>query len=108
MTTINPSAALSAYKAASQAGAGAGTAGVDLMANKTEGPSFGEILKTATQNTIEAQKASETVSAQAVMGKADLTDVVNAVNNAEVTLNMFLSVRDKMIDAYNTISRTQI
>lgn len=108
MTTINPSAALGAYKAASQMGAGSGGAGVDLMANKATGANFGDMLKAATQSTIEAQKTSEHVSAQAVMGKADLTDVVNAVNNAEVTLNMFLSVRDKMIDAYNAISRTQI
>lgn len=109
MTTINPSAALGAYKAASQMGAGVSSAGVDLMANKTSnGPSFGDMVKTATQNTITAQKTSEAVSADAVLGKADLTDVVNAVNNAEVTLNLFLSVRDKMIDAYNAISRTQI
>lgn len=108
MTTINPSSALGAYKAASQMGAGTSGAGVDLMANKTGGVSFGDMLQTATQSTIDAQKTSETVSAQAVMGKADLTDVVNAVNNAEVTLNMFLAVRDKMIDAYNSISRMQI
>lgn len=109
MTTINPSAALGAYQAASQMGAGTGGAGVDLMAAKsTDGPSFGDVLKAATQTTINAQKASETASANAVLGKADLTDVVNAVNNAEVTLNMFLAVRDKMIEAYNAISRTQI
>ncbi len=109
MTTINPSAALGAYKAASQMGSGVSGAGVDLMAAKsTGGASFGDMVKTATQNTINAQKTSEAVSAQAVMGKADLTDVVNAVNNAEVTLNMFLSVRDKMVEAYNAISRTQI
>lgn len=108
MTTINPSAALGAYKAASQMGSGTSGAGVDLMATKSGGANFGDMLKEATQSTITAQKTSEAVSAQAVMGKADLTDVVNAVNNAEVTLNMFLSVRDKMIDAYNAISRTQI
>lgn len=108
MTAINPSSVLGAYKAASQTGAG-GTGGVlDQVATKTEGPSFGDILKQATQSTINAQKTSEKASADAVMGKADLTDVVNAVNNAEVTLNMFLAVRDKMIDAYNQIQRTQI
>lgn len=108
MTTINPSAALGAYKAASQMGSGVNGPGVDLMAAKSEGANFGDVLKAATQSTITAQKTSEAVSAQAVMGKADLTDVVNAVNNAEVSLNMFLAVRDKMVEAYNAISRTQI
>jgi len=107
MTAINPNAALGAYKAASQMGAGSAGGGVDLMAEKS-GPSFGDVLKAATQGTINAQKASEKASADVVLGKADLTDVVNAVNNAETTLNMFLAVRDKMIDAYNNISRTQI
>lgn len=107
MTTINPASALGAYKAASQMGAGSSGGGVDLMAAKT-GPSFGDMVKAASQNTINAQKASEKASADAVLGKADLTDVVNAVNNAETTLTMFLAVRDKVIDAYNNISRTQI
>jgi flagellar hook-basal body complex protein FliE len=108
MTAINSNAALGAYKAASQMGAGGSGGIVDQVATKTQGPSFGDILKNATQSTIDAQKTSEVASANAVLGKADLTDVVNAVNNAEVTLNMFMAVRDKMIDAYNQINRTQI
>ena len=108
MTSINPGA-LGAYSAASKLGAGAvGGALNETAENKLAGPSFGDILKSATQNTISAQKTSEKASADAVMGKADLTDVVNAVNNAEVTLNMFLAVRDRMMEAYNKIQQTQI
>jgi flagellar hook-basal body complex protein FliE len=108
MSSINPGA-LGAYNAAAQLGAsGSGSVLNQVADNDKTGPSFGDILKTATQNTIDAQKTSETASAQAVLGKADLTDVVAAVNNAEVSLNMFLSVRDKVIDAYNQIQRTQI
>jgi flagellar hook-basal body complex protein FliE len=108
MSTINPSSALGAYKAASQTGALGGSGGIVDQSAKLEGPSFGDVLKTATQSTIDSQKTSEKTSADAVLGKADLTDVVNAVNNAEMTLNLFLAVRDKMIDAYNNITRTQI
>ena len=108
MSTINPGA-LGAYNAASQLGAGMSGSALNTVADaKTDGPSFGDILKTAAQGTINAQKSSETASAQAVLGKADLTDVISAVNNAEVSLNMFLAVRDKIIDAYNQIQRTQI
>lgn len=107
MTAINPGAVTGAYKAASQMGAGSVGNALNQTAEKT-GPSFGEILKTATQGTIDSQKASEKVSADAILGKADMTDVVNAVNNAEMSLNMFLSVRDRMIEAYNKISSTQI
>lgn len=107
MTSINPGA-LGAYSAASKLGAGVTGALNQTAENKLEGPSFGDMLKSATQSTIAAQKTSEKASADAVMGKADLTDVVNAVNNAEVTLNMFLAVRDKMMEAYNKIQQTQI
>jgi len=105
MSTVN--SALGAYKAASQSGTSAVGGIVDQSA-KLDGPSFGDLLKTASQKTIDAQKTSEKASADAVLGKADLTDVVNAVNNAEATLNLFLAVRDKVIDAYEQISRTQI
>lgn len=104
---IDPASALSAYKAASQTGSG-NSGGILDQSAQLQGPSFGDILKSATQGTINAQKAGEKASADAVVGKADLTDVVSSVNNAEMTLNLFLSVRDKLIDAYNTITRTQI
>lgn len=107
MTAINPGA-LGAYNAASKLGAGGTGSALNQVADVKSGPSFGDMLKTATQNTITAQKSSEKISADAVIGKADLTDVVNAVNNAEVTLNMFLAVRDRMLDAYNKIQQTQI
>jgi flagellar hook-basal body complex protein FliE len=109
MSTINPGA-LGAYNAASQLGAGMSGSSLNTVADagKTDGPSFGDLLKTATQGAINTQKASETASAQAVLGKADLTDVVSAVNNAEVSLNLFIGIRDKIIDAYNQIQRTQI
>jgi flagellar hook-basal body complex protein FliE len=118
MTIINPGFnALNAYNRA--AGAGALGAGGSEPDNKTLGalggiggagqsPSFGDFLTTATSKAIETQKVSEKASADAVLGKADMTDVIQAVNNAEMSLNMFLSIRDKLVDAYQRISQTQI
>ncbi|HEY1096419.1 MAG TPA: flagellar hook-basal body complex protein FliE [Alphaproteobacteria bacterium] len=116
MTTINPGFnALSAYNRAAGAGAlGAGgtdpvnkaaTLGNSVGAGQ---PSFGDLLTKATEKVIDTQKTGEKVSADAVLGRADLTDVIQAVNNAEMSLNMFLSVRDKLVEAYQRISQTQI
>jgi len=108
MSTINPASALGAYKAASQTGAMGGSGGIlDQSADKG-GVSFGDVLKGAAEKVVEAQKVNEKVSASAVIGKADLTDVIQAANNAEMSLNLFVALRDKMIDAYNTISRMQV
>ena len=120
MTTINPGfSALNAYNRAAAGGAlGAGGAdaennplgGIGGIGGSSGGQSsvFGDMLSKATQSVIDAQKTGEKASAQAVTGKADVTDVIQAVNNAEMSLNMFLAIRDKMMDAYQRISQTQI
>jgi flagellar hook-basal body complex protein FliE len=41
-------------------------------------------------------------------GEADLRDVVAAVNNAEVTLQTVMAIRDKVVDAYTQILRMPI
>ena len=41
----------------------------------------------------------------AAVGKADLNDVVQAVTNAEVTLQTVTAVRDKVLNAYQEILR---
>ena len=43
-----------------------------------------------------------------VAGQADMVDVVNAVNTAEITLDTVVAVRDKVIAAYQDIMRMPI
>jgi flagellar hook-basal body complex protein FliE len=43
-----------------------------------------------------------------VMGTADPTDVVQAVNSADMTLQTVVAIRDKMIGAYQDILRMPI
>ena len=45
---------------------------------------------------------------KAVAGKADMTQVVTAVSNAEVTLQAAVAVRDKVIQAYLDVIRMPI
>lgn len=72
------------------------------------GPSFGDVLKQSLQSAVEAQHTSEKVSAAALVGKADMTEVLQAVNNAELALNTVLAVRDRVVQAYENIMRTNI
>ncbi|MFC3673932.1 flagellar hook-basal body complex protein FliE [Ferrovibrio xuzhouensis] len=69
---------------------------------------FGDMLRTALQDSVDAAKKSEQMSAQAVAGKADVTDVVTAVNNAEMALDTVVAVRDRVISAYQEIMRMPI
>lgn len=70
--------------------------------------SFGSLIKGAIDSVVKTQKTSEAISAQAVLGKADLTDVVSAVTDAEMTLQTVMSVRDRLVSAYQDIMRMPI
>lgn len=86
--------------------AGAGGASSDNEAGS--GSVFGDLVKTGLQSAIDSQHQSEKISAQAVVGQADMTQVLQAVNDAEVALNTVLALRDKVVQAYNEILRTPI
>jgi flagellar hook-basal body complex protein FliE len=53
-------------------------------------------------------RQGEASSLQAVTGKADLTAVTQAVNNAEIALQAVTAVRDRVIAAYQDISKMPI
>lgn len=69
---------------------------------------FGEMLSEALQNTMDASRSSEVMASKAVAGKADVTDVVTAVTNAEMALDTVVAVRDRVISAYQEIMRMPI
>lgn len=73
-----------------------------------DGASFGDVLKQSVQGAIDAQHKSEQVSAASLVGKADMTEVLQAVNNAQLALNTVLAVRDRLVQAYEQIMRTSI
>lgn len=79
--------------------AGAGSGG---------GVSFSDFLKDKARESVDTMKTSEQMSAKAVTGEADLTDVVQAVTAAELTLQTVVAVRDRMVSAYQEIMRMPI
>jgi flagellar hook-basal body complex protein FliE len=74
----------------------------------TDGPSFGDVLKASVNSAIDSQHKNEEVAAKALVGKADMTEVLQAVNDAEIALNTVLAVRDRVVQAYETVMRTPI
>ena len=53
-------------------------------------------------------KGGEQMAAKAATGQADIVNVVNAVNQAELTLDTVVAVRDKVIAAYQSIMQMPI
>ena len=74
-----------------------------------DGGGFADMLKQAAGDAVDALKQGEAQSLKAVTtGKADLTAVTEAVNNAEIALQAVTAVRDKVISAYQDISKMPI
>lgn len=86
------------------------TGGADAAetASPAGAPSFGDLLKESVKGAIDAQHRSEDVAAKSLIGKADMTDVLQAVNDAEIALNTVLAIRDRVVQAYEQVMRTPI
>lgn len=71
-------------------------------------PKFGDLLAKSIDEAVESSKASEDISIQAASGQSNLQDVVEAVNAAEISLQTVVSIRDRVITAYQEILRMPI
>jgi flagellar hook-basal body complex protein FliE len=87
---VNPSNAISAYGRA----AGAGTAG---------SPSFGDYMSNVITSAIHQSATTEQAASSGLMGKGDLTHVVASVAQAQVALQTTVAIRDRLIQAYQSI-----
>ncbi|MBL8697293.1 MAG: flagellar hook-basal body complex protein FliE [Alphaproteobacteria bacterium] len=98
-------AAASAYASVLKRSAASGP---EAAAAAKPGQGFGEMVKSAAENVVGQLKAGEATTLGAVSGRPDMTQVVTAVSNAEVTLQAAVAVRDKVIQAYLDIVRMPI
>lgn len=105
--SINVSNALAAYAKNTTTIGGGGGDGMEPRSSNP-GKSFADLVGEAASNAVEIGKESEKLSAMGIAGKADLTEVVTAVTNAEVTLKTVLAIRDRVIQAYQEIARMPI
>lgn len=79
-----------------------------MAARDTAGPSFSSLVEEAARGSIDSARGGEKATAEAVTGRADLTDVVTAVSNAEVAVQTVVAVRDRVVAAYQEILRMPI
>ena len=76
---------------------------------KTDGKSFEDILKKSIGEVNEIQKAGEKAMEDIATGQVkDLHQAALAIDKAEMNMKLMLEVRNKAINAYKEILRTQI
>ncbi|NIZ01367.1 flagellar hook-basal body complex protein FliE [Thalassospira lucentensis] len=67
------------------------------------GASFADMVRGAAHDARDTMVNSEEMTQKAITGDAELHEVVTAVSAAEVTLRTVVSVRDKAVEAYQSI-----
>ncbi len=75
---------------------------------KAEGLDFGEMLSSAMAGVVDSGHAAEKAGMAGIAGKTDPVNVVTAVAETELALETMVSVRDKVISAYQDILRMPI
>jgi flagellar hook-basal body complex protein FliE len=98
---VLPAAAAAAYQSVAKMGSSAASAPGLSPTGGAGG--FGEFLSDALKDSISTMKNGEKMATQQIAGKANIVDVVNAVNQAEITLDTVVAVRDKVVSAYQSI-----
>src|ERR1700733_16183191 len=75
---------------------------------KEQGPSFNNVLKDVIDAVSEAAQKSDAQAQAVANGKANMIDVVTAVSETETTFQTLISVRDKVIAAYEDVLKMPI
>jgi flagellar hook-basal body complex protein FliE len=94
---ITPSAAAEAYSRTASGGASAGVAN-----------SFGSAMSQALDEAVQTGHAADDQAMQAISGGGNLTQVVTALSQAELTLQTATAIRDRMVQAYQDIIKMPI
>jgi flagellar hook-basal body complex protein FliE len=100
----SPAAAANAYASAARIL----DTGSPAKAADSTGPSFGEVLKDAIGGVLDTGRKSDAQTVAMASGKANVMDVVTAVAETDVAVSTLVSVRDKVIAAYEDIMKMTI
>jgi flagellar hook-basal body complex protein FliE len=74
-----------------------------------EGPNFSDVLKQALQEVDAAQHTAEQEVRNLMTGEStDMHTAILAVQKADVSFQMMMAVRGKLIDAYREVMRMQM
>ena len=101
----SPSIAANAYATAAKA---ITSPGVAAKSGDPNDQSFASLLKNTLDGVSSAGRKSDAQAMAMASGKANIVDVVTAVAETEVAVSTMVSVRDKVIQAYEDIMKMPI
>ncbi|MGP8233413.1 MAG: flagellar hook-basal body complex protein FliE [Methylovirgula sp.] len=84
-----------------------GTAGLG-SSSATAPTDFGSVLAQVAGDAVDKLKAGEATSISGLQGKTSVQDVTKAVMDAQQSLQTAVTIRDKVVSAYQEVSRMSI
>ena len=79
-----------------------------LTPGQNTGTNFSDMLSSLAADTVNSIKGAEAMSFKGIEGKANTREVVDAVLEAQQSLQTALALRDKIVNAYLEITKMQI
>ncbi|TCV76068.1 flagellar hook-basal body complex protein FliE [Neorhizobium sp. R1-B] len=79
-----------------------------LTPGENTGMNFAQVLGDMATDTMNSLKGAEAMSFKGIQGKANTREVVDAVLEAQQSLQTAMSLRDKIVSAYLEITKMQI
>lgn len=112
MTSVSDPIGAAAARAASSFAGSIGQGGdrnaITVPVTKNDGPQFGDLLTRAVNDVSSSQdKAGETLGAFLRGEPVELHRVMAASEEAQISLQMLIEVRNKFMDAYRTLTTMQ-
>ena len=77
-------------------------------AEETDGKGFADVLETALRDMRTTLQEGERAAADAMTGKGDVQHLVEALTKTELALETAVTVRDKVVEAYQEILRMPV
>ena len=99
--TVTPAGAAGAYARVQNGAAGTGEGGPAASG-------FGDMLTRALGSVVDAGHQADAQSMKAIAGGGNLTEVVTAVSRAELALQSAVTIRDRVVQAYQDVMRMPI
>lgn len=96
--TVTPASAANAYARVQSGDAEAGA----------NGDEFGGALARAIQGVADTGHKADAESVKAISGQGNLTDLATSVSRAELALQTAVAIRDRVVQAYQDVSRMAI
>ena len=108
LTDFDLSSTLGTQSLRTQAVQGAQATQGAAAASSVGATDFGSVLASLARDTMSTVKGGEAAAISGIQGKASTQKVVEAIMSAEQALQVAISVRDKVVQAYQEIGRMAI